>query len=360
MKRTAHMYSLRIACICMCLLHSSRLRRIRFDYTLAHEWMATLSSPVTSVLTQVWFHSPFRFPSCFAGDWQLQHKHTIHDRQTARACSHFLVYDGANVLCCCPSPSHIVCASCLSSWILFGQTIIAIPFHFLHNNTHTSTLDSDVRFGYSFVATKRFGNRQTGSRCTHYTFLTCVVTRRTTSFGKSAANVRLNQAFDLTSVMYVSFNRFYFVHLFFAFTAAAGAAGVFSRARLWVLLLCGTAISTRFDVIAESTWREIAFRVCVCACLLRAKTKITFMYTGINANLRCNPSMFVGFLYNKFSDAWWWWWRRNVVYHTHATNGIQFEQDSEITICQHAETHPVGLGEKKLVGPERMRGVGKR
>lgn len=80
--------------------------------------------------------------------------------------------------------------------------------------------------------------------------------------------------------MYVSFNRFYFLHLlrryFTAAAGAVGAAGVFSRARLWVLLLCGTAISTRFYVIAASTWREIAFRVC--ACLLRAKTKITYIH----------------------------------------------------------------------------------
>lgn len=172
-----------------------------------------------------------------------------------------------------------------------------------------------------------------------------VVITRTTSLGKSTTNVRLNQAFDLTSVMFV---RFFVLFCLFFSAVVVDVAGVFSRARLRILYMYGVAVSTWYEhthTHDENTRREIAFCVCV---YFTAKTKITFMYSGISANLteNCNFQCvgLVGFSVLYIYCMWTMMLamlamlammkKRGISYL--ATNGIDSKKDSEITICQHA------------------------
>lgn len=285
----------------MCLPHSyplsSRLLTIRFDYTLEYRringmWMdgwkytkVFSSSPLplppppslVLVLTLLALFHLFLRSVFQAIDSPYTYRHTLQRQQQKHVLISSCIRRGANCECecfvwCCVSNVHNTshgCPQLAVSHPRYYLVKLLLHFHFISCCDQHSTctynsycfINSDVRFDYSFVAVKRFGigklvvvvvqnvhaHRRTQRACT-----TCVVTRRTTSFGKSATNVRLNQAFDLTSVMFVLS---IVLPLFVAYALPAllllllllllcPLLAVFSRVRDFrVLLLCGVAIS---------------------------------------------------------------------------------------------------------------------
>lgn len=96
--------------------------------------------------------------------------------------------------------------------------LTAVRKHTAHDSYYFIIINSDVRFSRSFVAneTIRHRHRQTSSRQrTHTVHLTCVVTRRTTLFGRSASNQCQTQSGVRPHFRNVrSFNRSFSVSLF--------------------------------------------------------------------------------------------------------------------------------------------------